>query len=54
MGQAEKRLAGMRRNPAGDWTIDDIAVVCRAYGIDCVPPARGSHYDISHATRRRS
>ncbi|MDR7035628.1 MULTISPECIES: type II toxin-antitoxin system HicA family toxin [Methylobacterium] len=48
MGQAEKRLDRMRRNPVGDWTIEDIAMICRAYGIDCVPPARGSHYDLSH------
>lgn len=51
MSQAEKRLDGMRRNPVGDWTIGDIAMVCRAFEIDCAPPARGSHYDISHASR---
>ena len=51
MGQAEKRLERMRRNPVGDWTIQDIEVVCAAYGIDCVPPGRGSHYGISHPSR---
>jgi hypothetical protein len=41
----------MRRNPVGDWTIEDIAMVCRAFDIAYIPPARGSHYDISHPDR---
>ena len=48
MTQSEKRLEQMRRNPVGDWTIGDVEVVCRARGIACVAPARGSHYDLSH------
>jgi hypothetical protein len=52
MSQAEKRLEAMRRNPVGDWTIADIEAVCRARGIDCVAPARGSHYDVSHPSQR--
>ncbi|MET7246608.1 type II toxin-antitoxin system HicA family toxin [Methylobacterium sp. EM32] len=48
MSRAEKRLEAMRRNPAGDWTIEDVKVVCRAYGVACGPPASGSHYDVSH------
>ncbi|MGI9170803.1 MAG: hypothetical protein ACR2FH_11635 [Caulobacteraceae bacterium] len=38
----------MRRNPAGDWQIDDVAVVCRTFGLDCVAPTRGSHHRIAH------
>ncbi len=48
MSQAAKRLDAMRRNPKGDWTIDDVKAVCRAHGIACVPPSGGSHYDVSH------
>ncbi len=48
MSQAEKRLEAMRNNPLGDWTIADVEAVCRAFGIACHPPARGSHYDLSH------
>jgi len=38
----------MRRNPHDGWTIGDVQVVCREYGIDCDPPANGSHYKVSH------
>jgi hypothetical protein len=48
MGQGEKRLEQMRRNPVSDWTITDVEVVCRAHGIACTAPSRGSHYDLSH------
>lgn len=48
MGQAEKRLAQMRNNPSGDWTISDIEVVCRKYDIVLEPPNRGSHWSIFH------
>jgi hypothetical protein len=48
MGQAEKRLAQMRNNPAGDWKIADIEVVCRAYDIILEPPTSGSHWSIYH------
>jgi hypothetical protein len=46
-----ERLDAMRRNPAGDWRIEDVKAVCRAFGVACVPPARGSHYDVSHPKR---
>ena len=49
MGQGTKRLAEMRRNPRGDWSIDDVKVVCHEYGIELRPPSSGSHYKISHA-----
>jgi hypothetical protein len=48
MSQGSKRLEAMRRNPQGDWRIEDIALVCATCGFDCEPPKRGSHYTISH------
>lgn len=44
-----KRLEDMRRNPRGDWSISDVAALCRELGITC-EPARGggSHYKIAH------
>lgn len=43
----------MRRNPAGDWRIEDVAAVCRAFGIGCEPSRSGSsHYKVSHASQR--
>jgi len=42
-------LESMRRNPRGDWRIEDIAAACRALDVNCQPPrAGGSHYKISH------
>ena len=48
MSQSAKHLEAMRRNPAGDWKIDDVAAICRAFGLDFNAPSRRSHYDISH------
>ena len=48
MSKAKKRLEKMRRNPRDDWRIDDVENVCRAHGVDCRPPANGSHYTVSH------
>lgn len=48
MAQADKRLQDMRANPHGDWTIDDVRVVCRANGIDLLNPSGGSHYKVAH------
>jgi hypothetical protein len=46
-------LERMKRNPAADWTIGDVEVVCRAYNVRCTPPSGGgSHYKISHPSRR--
>lgn len=46
-------LDRMRRNPAADWTIRDVAAVCARYGIRCTPPSGGgSHYKISHLSQR--
>ena len=47
MASAEKLLAQMRANPR-DWQIDDIATLCRGFGVDCTPPRNGSHYKIKH------
>jgi hypothetical protein len=49
MAQDEKLLMGMRRNPRGDWTIDDVRVVCNRCGIDFDFPKRGSHCKLSHS-----
>ena len=46
MTKSEKRLEDMRNNPAGDWTIEDIKMVCRAYGITIETPSGGSHWGI--------
>ena len=46
-------LDRMRRNPAGDWTIADVAAVCVRYGVRCVPPSGGgSHHKVSHPSQR--
>lgn len=45
-----KKLDQMRRNPRGDWSIHDVAAVCREAGIRCEPPrSGGSHYKVFHA-----
>jgi len=50
---ARQRLDEMRRNPAGDWRIDDVIAICREFGIRCTPPTGGgSHYKVSHPSRR--
>ncbi len=51
MGRVEKRLEAIRNSPLGDWTIADVEAVCRAFGIACHPPTRGSHYDLSHPSQ---
>jgi hypothetical protein len=43
----------MRDNPAGDWSIADVEAVCREHDVRCTPPTGGgSHYKISHPSRR--
>ena len=42
----------MRANPAGDWGINDVEAVCREYGVRCTSPTGGSHYKVSHPSRR--
>ena len=46
-------LDRMRRNPAADWTINDITAVCVRHGVRCTPPlGGGSHYKVSHPSRQ--
>jgi hypothetical protein len=37
------RLERMRRNPAGDWTISDVAALCRDCGLPFRPGKGTSH-----------
>ena len=44
-----KRLEAMRANPRGDWTISDVAALCRELDIFREPMrGGGSHYKIAH------
>jgi hypothetical protein len=52
MGKGEKRLAAMRNNPMGGWTIEDVAIVCRTHGITLLPPSGGTHYKVAHPSQR--
>ncbi len=46
-------LDRMRRNPAGDWTISDVAAACHEHGVRRVAPSGGgSHYKVSHPSQR--
>jgi hypothetical protein len=46
--KADKLLAAMRRNPAGDWTIEDIRRLCDVLGWTCLPPTGGgSHWKVA-------
>jgi hypothetical protein len=48
MTKADKLLTRMRRNPAGDWTIQDIERLCGGLGWPCLPPTGGgSHWKIT-------
>jgi hypothetical protein len=43
----------MRANPAADWTIDDVAALCREHVIRCTTPSGGgSHWKVSDPTQR--
>jgi hypothetical protein len=47
MTKAEKLIARMRNNPAGDWTIADVQRVCAGLGWACLPPmGGGSHWKV--------
>jgi hypothetical protein len=52
MGQGEKRLEQMRANPTRGWTINDVRVVCDAFGVPLLNPSSGSHYKVTHDTQR--
>ena len=50
---AQSRLDRMRANPAADWTIEDVAAVCREHGVRCTPPSGGgSHWKVSDPSQR--
>jgi len=51
MSQGEKRFEQMRRNPKGDWRIEDVKLVCRWAGVECCPPSSGSHYGVAHSSQ---
>jgi hypothetical protein len=45
--KADKLLDQMRRNSAGDWTIQDIQRLCKWLGWQCLPPTGGgSHWKV--------
>jgi len=51
MSKSDKLLERMVRNPQDGFTIADVQSICRANGIDCSPPKRGSHYTVSHVSQ---
>ena len=48
--RGSKLLDRMRRNPR-DWRIDDVAILCDAFGATCTPPRKGPHYKIRHESQ---
>ncbi|MFG1373396.1 type II toxin-antitoxin system HicA family toxin [Xanthobacter oligotrophicus] len=47
-----KRLDRMRANPSSDWTIEDVAALCREHDVACEAPRGGSsHYKVSHPSQ---
>jgi hypothetical protein len=47
------RLDRMQSSPSSDWTIDDVAALCREHAIRCMPPrGGGSHWKVSDPTQR--
>lgn len=50
VSKAAGLLERMRRNPAADWMMEDVARICERHGLRCSPPSGGgSHYKISHS-----
>jgi hypothetical protein len=48
MSGAQKLFDQMALNPKGDWSINDIQMVCRDNNLTCEPPSGGgSHWKIS-------
>jgi predicted RNA binding protein YcfA (HicA-like mRNA interferase family) len=50
MSRGSKLLERVRANPR-DWRMSDVMSVCVAMGVSCVPPRKGSHYKVSHASQ---
>jgi hypothetical protein len=44
-------LEKMRRNPAGDWRIDDVELLCRNYSLS-FRFGKGSHATVHHPAAR--
>jgi hypothetical protein len=51
MARGEKLLERMRQNPSG-WRIEDVATLCRAFGLDFDRPSGGSHHGVSHQSQK--
>jgi hypothetical protein len=49
MTGGEKLLARMRANPR-DWRIDNVLAVCRAVGVECTAPRKGSYNKVKHVS----
>lgn len=48
MTKLDKLVERMGRNPAGDWTMQDVRAVCERLGWQCLPPTGGgSHWKIA-------
>jgi hypothetical protein len=47
-GAHAKAVGPMKRNGHANWTIADVATVCRSFGLDATPPTEGSYYVVSH------
>jgi hypothetical protein len=51
--RASHRLSRMRANPADDWSIEDVASLCREHQVQCSPPrGGGSHWKLSDPSQR--
>ena len=48
MSKILERWTRAKRTPRNEWTIEDVATVCRNFGLDCRPPRIGSHFVVSH------
>jgi hypothetical protein len=51
VARADKLLSQMIAKPKGDWRIEHVRTVCKAYGLTCSAPKRGDHYKVSHPSQ---
>jgi hypothetical protein len=51
VARGEKLLERMRANPR-DWRIEDVKILCAAFGVDFDSPPGGSHYGVKDASQR--
>jgi hypothetical protein len=48
MSTTDKLIEQMSRNPAADWTINDVQKLCTALDWQCLPPTGGgSHWKVA-------